>query len=114
VAFSPDGRSLASGSFDGTIILRDVTTDWRALSGHASHAGSRAFHPGGACWHRGRGTGPRVWDRTAGAARALPVRIGPASSQCVSVAWTREGRYLAVVRENRLACLFRTPPPAAD
>ena len=50
VAFSPDGKILASASQDGTIILRDVATRQpigQPLTGHTSWVTSVAFSPDG-------------------------------------------------------------------
>ena len=49
VAFSPDGNTLASGSYDSTISLWDVDTgeEKRILKGHTARVESVAFSPDG-------------------------------------------------------------------
>ncbi len=49
VAFSPDGRTLASGLLGGSIGLWDPATGRKAgeISGHVKFSGSLAFFPGG-------------------------------------------------------------------
>jgi parallel beta-helix repeat protein len=65
VAFSPDGRLLASGSYDATIKLWEVATGSlvRILTGHTGGVESVAFSPDGRLLASGSGDKTiRLWD----------------------------------------------------
>ena len=75
ISFSPDGKTLASGSFDETIRLWDVATRKviRTLKGHTDPVRSVAFSPDGSTIASGsgiwRGDGDntiRLWDTETG------------------------------------------------
>jgi WD40 repeat protein len=103
IAFSPDGRILASGSMDNTIKLWDVTSGRelrsltghanRVLTGHANRVWSVAFSPGGRTLASGSDDGTiNIWDVASG--RELGTLDGHANS-VVSIAFSPDGRTLA-------------------
>jgi WD40 repeat protein len=97
VAFSPDGKTLASGSNDKTIILWNVETHQpigRPLSGHTAAVISVAFNSNGNILASGSNDGTIIlWDITTRQPIGQPMHGHPDS--ITSVAFSPNGNTLA-------------------
>jgi WD40 repeat protein len=79
IAFSPDGKTLASGSWDKTIRLWDVSTgaQLHMLEGHSSYINSIAFSPNGKYLVSGSfDTNVKLWDTNSGQELATLITFG--------------------------------------
>ena len=95
VSFSPDGNTLASGSWDKTVRLWDATTGspLRTLTGHTSRVYSVSFSPDGNTLASGSWDTPCVCGMRPPAvrcARSQGIRIGS-----TSVSFSPDGNTLA-------------------
>ncbi len=95
VAYSPDGRTIVSGSGDNTVRLWDVNTGetLRTLEGHTRFVISVAYSPDGRTIASGSGDNTiRLWDVHTG--ETLRTLKGH-TSWVYSVAYSPDGRILA-------------------
>jgi WD40 repeat protein len=117
VAFSPDGKLLASGSADHTVKLwaADTGEELRTLVGHLGYISSLAFSPGGTWLASGSLDGTvRLWSPASGAS----IRTFTADTQgweVGCVAFSPDGQLLASAELEKppslsLAIIKQHPP----
>jgi hypothetical protein len=99
VAWSPDGKRLATGSLDSTAKVWDAENgkELLTLSSHNSSVSSVAWSPDGKRLATGSGDAAKVWDARSGSDL---LTLGRQDDAIRSVAWSPDGKRLASASDD--------------
>src|SRR3954447_5139938 len=106
LAYSPDGTTLASASWDGTITLWDINSGQprRTLAGHVGPVNGVAFSPDGTLLASvGQDTVLRIWDVATGDQR---LKLTGHAEPILTVAFSPDGTTVATGGQDTWVILW--------
>ena len=103
VAWSPDGRRLATASTDHTVRIWDAVTGRSMTLPHPDAVRGLAWSPDGLWLATASDRGGQVWETIGGQVVTLPFAYGRGVR---AVAWSPDGRWLATASDDATARIW--------